>query len=63
MLGKFLCHQFNKSVNTGLFFNWLVAKSIVKFMILMLISFAWKSEKKHEHIEFDNTCGYKSVEK
>ena len=48
-----------KSVYTGLLFNWLVAKSIVKFIMVMIKSFVLQSENKHGHIEFDNTSGYK----
>ena len=37
----------------------LVATSIVKFTILRhLKCFALKSENKHEHMGFDNTCSY-----
>ena len=60
---KLLQACIHESVNTGLFFNRLVATSIVKFDVLMLLFTFSDKTYEHKYHEFDNTFGYKSVKK
>ena len=54
---KFLQACIFKSVQTGLFKS-LVAISVAKFKMFMIVFTFKNMADKHKHIEFDNTCGY-----